>query len=209
MGSRTGYPAIPFNVPDDLVLHPINTTYGDELESVPLSGSWTKRNIAQSETLRKPIPAAVTITLDAAGDYIYRSLPTGDFEMIASLSALAGVGSVALVGLGCVDSSNGNGLILSPFSGTTYLWTLTSWVYPNDANLGSAVGVPTSTEYWLRLKRVGNVWTGYHSSDGTTWVATSTTTKTIANPTAVIGASNGSYGLLDVVRFNVYITTYP
>ncbi len=201
-----------YAIPDDPALHPVGI-YGDNMDGVTaLNVAWTKRNIAQTET---PIyvMSGIQFIVDAAGDYIYRTAPTGDFEAIASLTTAA-VGASSLVGLGCVDSTTGTGLILASLSSSTYLWTVTSWTYPNDVNLGSTAGQPqcnitSGLEFFFRLKRAGNVWTGSFSQVGASWTSTSTTTMTINNPVLIVGQANiGTGGETILHNFNVYQPTY-
>lgn len=204
--------------PDDPLIHPIHATYGDEMDAVPLAAAWTKRNIAQAEQLAlkppvTPQSAGIAFTLDAAGDIIHRAAPTGDFEMIASLYVGDWItANSELVGIGCLDSTTGNGVSWTPYNSTSYLWGMTNWIYGGGANLGQGAGgaVPGSRVVWLRLKRATNTWTGYWSVDGGAWSGAASTTMTINNPIAFIGRthSGGATQAITVLRFNVYEPTY-
>ncbi|GGI46497.1 hypothetical protein GCM10008018_17390 [Paenibacillus marchantiophytorum] len=66
------------------------------------------------------------------------------------------------------------------------------------------------TEIYLRLKRLGNVYSGYVSADGTNYISLGNTTADYANPKFGLLASNGSqtltdpfYADFDYVRFNM------
>lgn len=194
--------------PDDKTLHPIHATYGDEMDAVPLGGSWTKRNIAQAEVLVAATnwaPAGVTIPFDAQGDAIYRAAPTGDFELVCGFT---GDEYGGMTGLLIVDS-NGTGVGYSPyFDFNVYCWAVTAWNYASSGPNNGAPSPRFGQRYWLALKKVGTAYTGRFSTDGLTWTAF-TTAATGPATAAYIGVgriytSGGTNGTFTLRRFNVY-----
>jgi len=201
-------PASTFRLPpDDPTLHPINATYGDEMDSVPLDAAWTKRNIGTSEVL---VPASTyfsagtTVLFDAQGDAILRAAPSGDFEIVAGFKGDEFGGMTGL----CILDSIGTGAAYSPYNdGNTYMWAITTYNYaasgPNNGARPAANMV-----YWLSLKKVGTNYTGRFSADGINWTGFTSNLSSGITP-AKIGVlraftSGGTSGTFTIYRFNVY-----
>lgn len=205
-----GGDAAAFYPPDDPALHALHVTYGDELEAAPLGGSWTKRNIAQAESTvagqTVKLPAGVEITLDAAGDGIFRAAPSGDFELVATLTGPTDVGG--MIGP-CILDAAGTGVNLSYYNNGNglYLENVVTYAYSGIPASNTAVVPTVRPLYYLALKKVGTTYTGRVSVDGTAWTAISGSATGPASPTQIgilrpILATGTS--LVTVRRFNVY-----
>lgn len=165
-------PSLPWAVPDDPDLHPINATYGDEMDEVPLDAAWTKRNVAQSETLTAStlltVSAATAVVFDAQGDGLWRPAPADtNFELVIGMKS---DGFGGMTGLGVIDT-NGTGVGFSAYNdGNAYTWSITTYGYASTGN-SIASGAPgLNAWYWLALRKNGTTYTGRISKDGgLTW----------------------------------------
>ncbi len=142
--------------------------------------------------------------------YLFRSL-TGDGRLTARVLAFDANGNGAQAGVmfretldvgsrhATIDITNRDKAEFLFRSGTGQTTTFVS--YPGPA-----------APYWLRLTRIGNVFTAERSADGVTWVASSPTTITMAS-TIYIGlavtAHSNSDNLATAVFDQVAITTPP
>ncbi|HEX4794917.1 MAG TPA: Ig-like domain-containing protein [Humisphaera sp.] len=116
--------------------------------------------------------------------FAYRQ-QTGDFDVKVQVTSLDAASSIdAKAGLMARTSLNANSAMI--FSGTT---AADGYRYTARASSGAAVtnvhpSAPlTFPNVWVRLTRVGNVFTAYHSTDGVTWTVTSSVT--LALPTTI------------------------
>jgi regulation of enolase protein 1 (concanavalin A-like superfamily) len=73
-------------------------------------------------------------------------------------------------------------MALSGQGGSTMQWRPTS----GDRTSGSVDGPPAKMPYWVKLARVGDVFTGYVSADGIDWHLVSTATVPM-NKTILVG----------------------
>lgn len=127
----------------------------------------------------------------------YRTV-TGDCTITARVATQTNTSTYARAGVMIRDGLAANAMladaIVTPLSGLYMQSRLTA-----GATLASGSGGAGAAPYWLRVKRVGNVFTGYKSTDGTTWTQMSTP-KTIAMAStvnvglAVCSCSNSSLG---------------
>lgn len=196
--------------PDDTTARPTHAD-GDDFNGATLDAAWTERNLGVGDLTFPPADPGISMYLGAAGDGIWRPAPTGDFEVVASVSGLNGTESGSMIGLGIVDAS-GNGVGTSMYNGGFgfHLWTLTAYLWS-----GSGANVPMSVEergrsadmMYMALRKTGTSYTSRFSLDGTTW---SSYTAALVNATAMtqIGfgrfLANGGNLKCTLHRFNVY-----
>jgi hypothetical protein len=100
--------------------------------------------------------------------YTYQSL-TGDGTIIARIATQDNIRAWATAGVMMRESLNQNASLammgVSSGSGTQL-------IYRNGTNstaLATVLGVNPSPQ-WVKLTRVGNLFTGYYSTDGLTWI---------------------------------------
>lgn len=199
---------VTYPTPDDPTAHPLHAD-GDELDAAPLGGAWTKRNVAQTETLVAGTvvgrTAGVSLNFDAQGDGVFRAAPAGDWEIVASLSGPAAMGaSSPMISLCALDAA-GTGVGLSFYDAGAHRWTITTYAYSATAAT-VATTLPGSAEYWLALKKVGTTYSGRVSINGTAWTAIpGTATGPTPTQVGMIRAFAGSdAGVFTLYRFNVY-----
>src|SRR5207249_2007836 len=82
----------------------------------------------------------------------------------------------------------------------------------NDtSSWGGGGPAPTYPDVWLRLKRVGNAFTGYRATDGTTWTQIAQNTWANAPATLLVGPGYGpenANSFSDPTVFPAYMTQY-
>lgn len=126
---------------------------------------------------------------------------TGNFDLKVRINSISVAGAIAQAGLmarATLDASSPEvAVTASPASGYRFKYRTTTGGATTPAN---TIGTCSYPNVWVRLQRVGNVLTGYFSTDGVTW--TSTGSVTLALPTTIYvglaAASNDSTDLTTV-----------
>jgi regulation of enolase protein 1 (concanavalin A-like superfamily) len=152
--------------------------------------------------------AASTFTVVASGSdiwgssdslvYAYQTLQ-GDGTIIARVASMDNTAAWAKAGVMIRESLANNSkdvaIIMSPQNGPQMLWRSSTGGSTSSSNGTAAAFTPT----WVRLVRSGNTFTGYTSSNGTTWTQRSQVTVSM-NATVYIGLATCS---LDQSNVNV------
>ena len=161
---------------------------------VAVGGSWTTQNLGDAATAGNQTFGASTASLTGSG--------LGFQEVSDSLrfawKPLIGDGSITARVTGFVSDNGGNA-----FGGIMLRSSLARESSNVSATVISGGGVrftrrledasytePTThtlrAPYWVRMKRVGNSFTGYRSEDGVTWIQQGTATTIAAIPSAAV-----------------------
>lgn len=140
---------------------------------------------------------------------------TGDFDIkarVAGFDSVYDANSATLAGLMIRESltTNSRHAMISAATDSTVGYRFVSRSTTGGGT--TATGTGTAVSYpntWMRLTRVGNLFTGYRSTDGTTWAAVGTAVTIALPSTAYLGlaASTNVYNRVMVAQFrNVSIT---
>lgn len=205
-------PPVFYMTADNPSLYPINATYGDEMDGATINAGWTKRNIAETESLQagsslRGTPTssdALRLTFDAQGDGIWRPAPSGDFEIVCGIRNLSAYG--LMLSLAVINSS-GTGVGVSPYNdGNAYTWNISTYNYSSTGTSLGAVAPAANAPYWLALKKVGTTYTARFSANGTTFTSGTNITSAITVDRIGIGRIFTTGGSLtaDITRFNTY-----
>ena len=109
---------------------------------------------------------------------------TGDFDFKVRLASLTATNSWTKAGLmarATLDGGSANAFVLATPGSNGY--RMQSRVTENGSTSVVGSGAAAYPNTWLRLKRVGNVFTGYRSTDGVNWTIVGT--RTVALPQTV------------------------
>ena len=133
---------------------------------------------------------------------------TGDFDIRTQVTGLANTDNWAKAGLMVRENLDANArnamMLISYGAGAQFQWRSTPGGGTNGTNTSG--GVLT----WLRLTRVGNLFTGYQSVDGLNWVQVATSQTITMAPTAQVGLAVTSHNntALNTATFtNVALTS--
>ena len=154
-----------------------------------LPAPWTNRDIGSPALAGSASAAGGTFTVrgggidiwDASDQFQFVNQPlTGDVEVIARVASLQHVHDWSKAGVMIRESLTGGSRHASMMATGTGGWSFprrlltggTSYASPYLA--GAAPG-------WVRIVREGNLFSGYISSDGTTWVLAASDTITMAS----------------------------
>lgn len=133
------------------------------------SAVWSLRNMDSSDFFFSG-GNAVEVRTVAQGDYIYKSVPSGDFEVVMEISGGGQSGLGNMFGIYILDTS-GVGIGYSPYDDTNhYMWNINAWVYSSTGNAGtgtpSAYTSADNRHHWILLKKSGTTYQGGVSYDG-------------------------------------------
>ena len=169
-------------------------------ERTPFPSPWTNLQIGTVSVSPSVEYYAGTYTVNGAGtlagtssdvsQYLSQTL-TGDGQIIARLSIVQNTGANARFGVVIRDSTSTGAknafMGVSP-DGTFRFQTRSS---NNGATTTVTGGTGTAPNLWVKLVRTGSTFSGYKSSNGTTWTLVSS--KTISmSANITIGLINGS-----------------
>lgn len=132
---------------------------------------------------------------DADGFRFLYEQRSGDFDLMVQVQEMSGQGARAIARAGLMARHSLSADSRNVFSGVTmgngYRFTARTGVHQNTQIMkapGSAL-----PNCWVRLKREGNHFTGYYSSDGVTWHRTGRMTLALPEKVYVgLAASSGS-----------------
>jgi hypothetical protein len=200
---------------DTLTLH---ATYGDDFTGASLDAKWSLDTYTGAN-LRFQCDDGTTLEVANPTNghgQIYQTAPAGDFSIILSLFDT--LHNDNFMDGPCILDSSGNGVGLCTYQSALWLNNITAFDYASNAtNHSLANFIPGRAQgemlpYWLKLTKVGQVYTGFFSRNGRIWVPTNTdhvtpTTKTWTGTVAYIGFgmmySNSGANRFYVDRFNV------
>jgi hypothetical protein len=182
---------------------------------------WSNQDIGAVAAAGSFVDNAGTLTMEASGADIWSSLDEfhfayqildGDGEIIARVESLGNTHDWAKAGVMMRASLNANSahsmMIVTAVRGADLQYRLSNG--SSSGPSGSVDGV-TSAPTWLRLVRAGNVFTGYTSSDGVTWLQEDQ--RTVNLPTTVyvgLAATSHNDGVITTAVFdNVVVTPAP
>ncbi len=187
-------------------------TYNLTLRSLPTN--WTSRDIGSvglgGNTEFNPTNSSYTVTgsgADIGGttdqmQFAMQTL-TGDGEIIARVSSMTNTGNGAKAGIEIREATA---------TGSQHVALLQTWANgqqlrsretADGATVTQGATTQAFTAKWLKLTRVGNVFTGAVSDDGITWTVKGTTTVAM-NSRLLVGlvSSSGDTTKRNVARFS-------
>lgn len=152
-------------------------------------GTWQNQDIGSVGSAGTTTIAGGTYTVKGSGSdiwntsdgfqYAYQTL-AGDGEIIARVASIQNTNSWAKAGVMIRESLASNSknafMLVSAASGSLFQYRSTT-----GGNTGSAPVGSGSAPYWVRLVRSGNTFTGYKSTNGTSWTLVSSTNITMVN----------------------------
>lgn len=166
-------------------------------------GTWQNQDIGSVGVAGTTTIAGGTYTVDGSGSdiwngsdsfqYAYQTL-AGDGEIIARVASVENTNSWAKAGVmireSLVSNSKHAFMLMSATSGLLFQYRTNT----GGSSVGVAGGSGTAP-YWVRLVRSGNTFTGYKSTNGTSWTLVSSVNITMANSVylglAVTSHNNG------------------
>ena len=144
--------------------------------------------------------------------YVYQSL-SGNGQIVARVTSITNTNAWAKAGVMIRETLTTGSthaiMLITPGQGTDFQYrasTNGSSTSATTNGTGSSIAAP----YWVKLTRVGNTFTGYHSPDGSTWTQIGSASITMAT-NAYIGLAVTSHndGTLCTANFdNISFITY-
>lgn len=138
---------------------------------------------------------------------LYREAVPGDFDARVRIISQQNTHAWAKAGIMVRNdmtqpgTSTGYSMIsVTPVNGFSFQWDSNNNGYLNQNN--STGGAASPPDAWVRLTRVGNIFTGYYSTDGVSWIQVSSQTINSANLAQDVGlfvTSHNSGTLCEVV----------
>jgi chitodextrinase len=141
--------------------------------------------------------------------FVYQTV-TGDATITARAASIQNVNGwskdMLMMRDGLADNSSLAAMAVSADAANGYYWFDRTSAGGSLANAHSSSG---ASPIWLRITRRGNVFTGYYSTNGTTWTQLSTTTITMSSTLEVgLGVTSRVNSTLATGTFdNVSVTT--
>jgi hypothetical protein len=118
--------------------------------------------------------------------YVYRTL-SGNEAITAHIVTQQNTNASAKVGVMIRNSLSAGDqyafMELTPTSGAELQYRATSGASAAQQSVNTGVAAP----YWVRLVRNGNTFTGYRSTNGTTWISLGSVTVAMTNTTVDVG----------------------
>jgi len=157
---------------------------------------WQSRDIGSVGAVGTASSASCAWTIEGSGvdiwdttdefHYVYRSL-SGDGQIIARVASVENTNAWAKAGVMIRETLNANSkhamMVVTPGSGTAFQRrTSTGGISDNDNVTGRVA------PYWVKLKRIGNTFSGYESSNGSAWTQ-------VGSSVSITMASNVYIGL--------------
>lgn len=191
--------------------------------SATVPAPWTTGDIGAVAATGSASYSGSTFTLNGSGYDIEENVDefrfvhqpkSGDVTVTARVVSITNTNAWAKAGVMIRESLNDNSaMVFMPvtYSNGTFFQMRTS---TGGISQETTVVAGIATPYWVRVTRVGNTYTGYTSSDGTTWTQLGSTTFTMTT-TAYIGLAVTSHNdgtLCTAVFDNVTVsgtTTVP
>jgi glucose/arabinose dehydrogenase/regulation of enolase protein 1 (concanavalin A-like superfamily) len=192
-----------------------NVTYTGNF-SYPLNSSWRTMDIGKMNVLGSASENAGTYTLSASGKdiwnyddhfrFVYKSL-SGSGEITARVTSLSNTHEWAKAGVmireGLQPGSKHAAMIVTPSSGTSFQRRVSSEGSSTATTSTGAVPI------WVRIRRSGDVFSAFKSSDGSNWTPVGSSVTIPMNSTVLIGlalTSHNSNTLGTATFTNVAVT---
>lgn len=135
------------------------------------------------------------------GDFAYTSI-NGNFTVSTEITNYSGDGWSGIMALNSLNSQDifvGSLLSMANPFGPGYAYTTS---YDGAVN-SSSPPVTTASTYWLRLSRVGNLFTEYSSANGSSWNLSASETLAMGNTVyAGLFVNSASAGPTDTATFS-------
>jgi hypothetical protein len=177
-----------------LTVEVVTTVPGNAGSSTPVTRAWTTQNIGGAATAGSQTIGATTASLTGSGmgleevsdsiRFAWRSL-TGDGTLTARVTGFAANnGGKAFGGVMLRSSLNreSTNVAASVISGGGLRFTRRF----EEAAYTEPTTLTLRAPYWVRVKRVGNNFTGFRSEDGVTWVQQGATTAIATMPASAL-----------------------
>ena len=182
-----------------------------DIGTVGLAGSFTESN--GRFTVRG---AGANISGTSDGFHFVTQQLTGDGEIKARLVSMTGGASSSKAGVMIRNTTAANSRAvfmssyspISPSGANTWRARTTDGGSYATANTSGVATFPT----WVRVVRSGNTFSGFTSTDGTTWRQVGTTSSVTMNSQVLIGlgvTSNNTGALCTAVFDNVTLSIFP
>jgi regulation of enolase protein 1 (concanavalin A-like superfamily) len=184
-----------------------------------LPAPWRNRDINGTSLAGAASYASGTFTVKGAGvfggtserfHFVYRAV-TGDFEIIARVASLQQTTVKAKAGVlfrGKLDSGARQHAFM--FSSASNTWRFQRRIV-RSGPIYNTLGPGGASPGWVRLVREGDLFTGYHSANGTTWRLVDSDTLPYMPATLYVGlaVASGTNSATATARFtNVVVRPY-
>ncbi|MFO8006366.1 MAG: PA14 domain-containing protein, partial [Candidatus Brocadiia bacterium] len=194
----------------------------NQVEATPqasggLPTPWQNQDVGSPGAAGSAGYSAGTFTIEGDGNdiwgssdnfhFVYQSL-SGDGEIEARVASQENTNSWAKAGVMIRESLTGGSthamMVVTPGNGTAFQ-RRTSTGGSSSHTAGSSVSAP----YWVRLTRSGDTFTGYESSDGSSWTQVGSVTISMATDVYIgLPVTSHSDGVLCTAEIdNVTVTT--
>lgn len=182
----TAFPGIPYYY---VVASTIGTHTSHDSEPVPAllsvgTTTWLSQDVGSVGTTGSFVQADNTLLVRGAGadiwynadafHYVYKTLD-GDGSITTKVESMQNTASWAKAGLMIRESLNANSRQIIVFMSPTNGVALQGRSSTGGSTTGFANMTGFAAPYWLRLERVGNLFTAYQSSDGDAWTTLGST----------------------------------
>jgi fibronectin type 3 domain-containing protein/regulation of enolase protein 1 (concanavalin A-like superfamily) len=175
--------------------------------ATPIVDSWLDNDIGSVGQPGSSTYSAGTFTLNGSGagitgtsdgfDYTYQPL-VGDGTVIARVATRSAGESGVMIRETLAANARLVDLLLQQSVGAVFQYRASIGASATTGATVSSVNVPS----WVKLARVGNVFTGYTSPDGVIWTQVGTVTATMASSVYVgLAQSSMSYASLAAATF--------
>lgn len=177
-----------------VVASTIGTHTSFDSEPVPAllpagTSTWQSGDIGNVGAVGSCIQANDTLLVQGSGGdiwystdalhYVYKTL-NGDGSITAKVESMQNTASWAKAGLMIRETLDANSRQIIAFMSPTNGTALQGRSSTGGSTTGFANTTGLTAPYWLRLERVGNLFTAYQSSDGNTWTTLGTAAITMA-----------------------------
>jgi len=140
-----------------------------------------------------------------AFQYGFKTL-TADAELVARVSAVQNTNRWAKAGVMIRSTTSANApyamMLLSAAAGTAFQYRTTAGELSTSVAAGTAIRAP----YWIRITRVGDVFAGYQSADGSTWTPVGSVTIPMVSSVGIgLAVSSHDNTRLSKATFDVVV----
>ncbi|MFO8008405.1 MAG: sugar-binding protein, partial [Candidatus Brocadiia bacterium] len=196
--------------------------YSNEASATPqaagLPSPWQNQDIGSPSAAGSAGYSSGTFTIEGDGNdiwnnsdnfhYVYQSL-SGDGEIEARVASLENTNSWAKAGVMIRESLTGGSthamMVVTPGNGTSFQRRTSTGSTSESTTPGDGVTAP----YWVRVTRSGDTFTGYKSSDGSSWTQVGSVTISMATDVYIgLPVTSHSDGVLCTAEMdNVTVTS--
>ncbi|MGJ8653876.1 MAG: ThuA domain-containing protein [Opitutaceae bacterium] len=160
--------------------------------SAQVPSPWTSQDVGGPALAGSASESAGTFTIDGAGSDIWGNSDefhfvwqavTGDISVIAQVTSQTDTNDWAKAGVMIRESVNADSAhamtVLTPGNGVQFQRRTSTGSNTNNN------GTSSSAPVWVRMDRIGNNFTGYHSTDGNSWNPLGSVTISMSNSVVV------------------------